>query len=45
MFVQEGETVKAGQPVALIEAMKMETNILSQTEGVIEEFMFRKANR
>lgn len=36
VFVQEGETVKAGQPVALIEAMKMETNILSQTEGVIE---------
>ena len=36
IFVKEGETVKEGQPVAMIEAMKMETNILSQTEGVIE---------
>lgn len=36
MFVSEGETVQQGQPVALIEAMKMETDILAQVFGEIE---------
>ncbi len=36
VLVKEGETVEANQPIAVIEAMKMETNILSQAGGVVE---------
>lgn len=37
ILVQEGETVKEKQPVAIIEAMKMETNVLATIDGVVEE--------
>lgn len=36
VLVKEGETVEANQPIAVIEAMKMETNILAQAGGVVE---------
>ena len=34
--MKEGEHVEEGQPIAVIEAMKMETNILSNVAGTIE---------
>ena len=37
VLVEKGDKVKKGQPVAIIEAMKMETNVISQTDGVIEK--------
>ncbi len=36
VLVKEGETVEANQPIAVIEAMKMETNILAGASGTIE---------
>ncbi len=36
VLVKEGETVEANQPIAVIEAMKMETNILATSSGVVE---------
>lgn len=37
VLVKEGEEVAANQPVAVIEAMKMETNILAPMKGVIDK--------
>ena len=36
VLVKEGETVEANQPIAVIEAMKMETNILAAAVGTVE---------
>ena len=35
-FIQVGDSVKKGQSVAIIEAMKMETSISSSIDGVID---------
>lgn len=36
VLVKEGETVAANQPIAVVEAMKMETNIIAREGGVVE---------
>ena len=36
ILVNKGERVKEGQSLAVIEAMKMETNIVAVREGIIE---------
>ena len=36
VLVKEGEKVEANQPIAVIEAMKMETNILAAVAGTVE---------
>lgn len=36
ILVKEGETITENQPIAVIEAMKMETNILALSAGVVE---------
>lgn len=35
LHVEEGEEVKAGQPLAVIEAMKMENTLRAEADGVI----------
>jgi pyruvate carboxylase len=37
VLVKEGESVKEGQSLAVIEAMKMETNIVASSNGVVEK--------
>lgn len=37
VLVKEGDTVDASQPIAVIEAMKMETNILAPSKGTIDK--------
>lgn len=37
ILVNKGERVKEGQSLAVIEAMKMETNIVAVIEDIIEE--------
>lgn len=37
VYVKEGDTVKTGQSLILVEAMKMETNIVAKENGIIEE--------
>lgn len=36
LLVKEGDTVTKNQPLIVIEAMKMETNIVAKTDGVIK---------
>lgn len=36
ILVKEGETIVENQPIAVIEVMKMETNILASSVGVVE---------
>ncbi len=36
ILVKEGETIVENQPIAVIEAMKMETNILALSAGMVE---------
>ncbi|MDR1402459.1 MAG: biotin/lipoyl-binding protein [Tannerellaceae bacterium] len=40
--VGEGDTVKAGQVVVVLEAMKMENNIESDRDGTVEKIHTRK---
>jgi acetyl-CoA/propionyl-CoA carboxylase biotin carboxyl carrier protein len=37
VLVRRGDTVEAGQPVCVLEAMKMENNIVSQVAGTVTE--------
>ena len=37
VLVKEGDEVEEKQPIAVIEAMKMETNILAPQKGVIDK--------
>lgn len=36
IFVSPGDVIKKGQPLLVMEAMKMENKILSEKEGVVE---------
>jgi 3-methylcrotonyl-CoA carboxylase alpha subunit len=38
--VKAGDTVKKGQPLAVMEAMKMEHTIAAPADGVVEELMY-----
>ena len=42
--VKEGDRVKVGQVVAILEAMKMENDIESEYDGVVTEVMVTKAD-
>lgn len=45
MLVREGDEVTASQPIAVIEAMKMETNILSTRDGVIDKIYIKEGDQ
>lgn len=45
VLVKEGDTVKKGQSLIVIEAMKMETNVVSRTSGVIEKIFVKEQNQ
>ena len=42
VMVAEGDKVKAGQTLILLEAMKMENNIEADRDGVVEQIAVRK---
>ena len=44
VFVNVGDTVKSGQTVVLLEAMKMENNIEADTDGTVKEVKVRKGD-
>ena len=44
VLVEKGEEVKLGQPVAIIEAMKMETNVIATRDGVIEKIYIKEGD-
>ncbi len=39
LLVKEGDAVKKGQPILILEAMKMENNILAEEEGVVNKVL------
>ena len=43
-YVKEGDTVKNGQKVLLLEAMKMENNIDADRDGVVKEIKVGKGD-
>ncbi|MHC1720521.1 MAG: pyruvate carboxylase [Clostridiaceae bacterium] len=45
ILVKEGETVKEGQSLAVIEAMKMETNIVANAAGVIDNIAVKEGSQ
>lgn len=44
ILVREGDTVKAGQKVILLEAMKMENNIESDKDGIVKSINVTKGD-
>ena len=44
VYVNVGDTVKSGQTVVLLEAMKMENNIEADTDGTVKEVKVRKGD-
>ena len=42
--VRVGDAVQAGQTVAVMEAMKMENNLVSQMDGVVREILVQKGS-
>ena len=44
VLVKEGDYVKLGQKVLLLEAMKMENNIISDKEGTVTAIKFNKGD-
>ncbi len=45
ILVAEGDAVEEGQPIAVIEAMKMETNIIATATGDIEKIYVKEAQQ
>ncbi|RLI82288.1 acetyl-CoA carboxylase biotin carboxyl carrier protein subunit [Archaeoglobales archaeon] len=45
IFVNEGDEVKAGDPILVLEAMKMENEITSPISGVIKKLKVRKGEK
>ncbi len=45
VLVETGQTVSAGNPVLVIEAMKMETEIQAAISGVVEQIYVQKGDR
>ena len=44
IFVKEGETVKIGQKLIMLEAMKMENNINADKDGVVQSIKVGKSD-
>ncbi|NTW72260.1 MAG: pyruvate carboxylase [Eubacteriaceae bacterium] len=42
MLVQEGDTVTKNQPLLIIEAMKMETEVVSNVDGTVDKIYVKK---
>jgi len=45
VLVEKGDVVKEGQTLLVVEAMKMETNIIASTAGSIEEILVKEGQR
>ena len=42
IFVKRGDTVKAGEVLAVIEAMKMETSVVARMAGIVDEVFIKE---
>ena len=44
VLVEEGSEIEAGDPVCVLEAMKMENNVVADKSGVVKEVMVSKGD-
>ena len=44
VFVKEGDAVKTGQRVVLLEAMKMENNIDAEKDGIVKQVLVHRSD-
>jgi len=44
-LVKEGDEVKEGDPIAVLEAMKMETNVLATATGKLAKFNVKEGQQ
>ncbi len=45
ILIKEGDKVEANQAIAVLEAMKMETNIISTTEGIVDKVFVKEGQQ
>ena len=45
VLINEGDTVEEKQPIAVIEAMKMETNILAPVKGEVDKIYIKEGQQ
>ena len=45
ILVKEGQSIKNGDTIVMLEAMKMETNILAKTAGEIEKIFIKNGDQ
>jgi pyruvate carboxylase len=45
ILVKEGDKVESGQPIAVLEAMKMETNVLAPLSGTVNKIHVKEGQR
>ncbi|WP_202318717.1 biotin/lipoyl-containing protein [Archaeoglobus neptunius] len=45
ILVKSGDRVKAGDPIVIIESMKMENEIVSPKDGVVSEILVKEGQR
>jgi pyruvate carboxylase len=45
LLVKEGDDVKEGDPIAVLEAMKMETNVLATATGKLAKFNVKEGQQ
>ncbi len=45
VIVKEGDTVKAGESLIVVEAMKMETNVVAAADGVVEKICVKEGQQ
>ncbi len=45
IMVKQGDKVEAGQPIAVLEAMKMETNVISPLAGTVAKIYVKEGQR
>ncbi len=45
ILVSPGDSVKAGQPIMVLEAMKMENEIVSPVDGVVHEIRVKEGDK
>lgn len=45
VLIQEGDTVKEGQSLLIVEAMKMETNVTASVSGTVDKIMVKQGQQ
>ena len=44
VLVEEGSDIEVGDPICVLEAMKMENNVMAEKSGILKEVMVSKGD-